>query len=164
MKSRSFMYPRGRQARLRARSGSVCQCRCWAGGQKLAAPARKRQLFKEQRAGSHARPPLPHHAASCPPRTPPSPPNPQRWDCQRGEHRSGGLGQTAPLDLLSVAMALALGGILGQGTLCWGLPAPFSHPVLSGGGPATGDAGLPPARPGQHRCTVGSGMRQGPSR
>lgn len=64
------MSPRLGQARLRARSGSVCQCRCWAGSQNLAAPVRKQQLFKVQRAGAASSRLFP--AVLCPP-TPHSP-------------------------------------------------------------------------------------------
>lgn len=51
IKSCSLAQPRSQQARLGARNGSVCQCRCWARSQKLSAPARKWELLKEQRAG-----------------------------------------------------------------------------------------------------------------
>lgn len=91
------MYPCSRQARFRARSGSVCQCRCWAGSQKLAAPARKWQLFKEQRVGSRERPPLPRDVVCVSPLHPAFTPKLPALGLPRGRAWAGGLGQAASL-------------------------------------------------------------------
>lgn len=101
-----------------------------------------------------------HSPSPCPP----SPPNTQRWDCHQGEHRRRVLGKLHPWVSSAWGWHWLSVAFLGQRTQRPGLPAPFIHPTLADGGPATGDAGLPPPCPCQHQCAVGSGMQRGPSR
>lgn len=97
-----------------SRSGSVCQCRCWAGSQSSLCWPGKSPSKSSEGAGSVRL----GRSSPCPILTP-SPPVLVRAG-------AGGPGQAAPLGGLSVTTALGLGGVLGLGLCTINQPVPIT--------------------------------------